>query len=283
MTVTDSSMAQDAAAWFPRHTDLLQAVRMLQLQLDRSAIDSVSMTSGLSMWGQLTSWFAGIFDRSTITTTAAAAILRSMPRTLSKVILQLQGDVDVTATPLCERDCAMICAELAALPNLHSISIAGPGAAACLPRTPNLASTFSQLTCLRLGTIRSHAGVVQLLAGLPASLLELRLDVDTPDHDRVADQRYAESVYRMMQQQRSLQLAHLTALEALHVTGSGSFVVGEDSTLPPNVISMTLPLVLHEWPLLQLTSCSSWTSQTSGRCQGRDQTPLRALPAVSRS
>ncbi|WIA23400.1 hypothetical protein OEZ85_000158 [Tetradesmus obliquus] len=174
-----------------------------------------------------------------------------MPRTLSKVILQLHDDEDVTATPLHGSDCAIICAELAALPNLQSISIAGPGAAACLPHAPNLATTFSHLTCLRLGTIRSHAGVVQLLAGLPAGLLQLRLDVDAPDHDRIGDEL---SVYnRMMQQQRSLQTAHLTALKTLHVTGGGSFVVGQDSTLPPNVINMNLPVVLHEKPLLQLT------------------------------
>uniref|UniRef100_A0A383VVL6 FBD domain-containing protein n=1 Tax=Tetradesmus obliquus TaxID=3088 RepID=A0A383VVL6_TETOB len=247
-------MAQDAAAWFPKHTDLLQGVRMLQLQLHRTAIDSGSRTSGLSIWGMLTSRFAGVFGHGTITTTAAAAILRSCPRTLSKVILQLQDDEDVTATPLHGSDCAIICAELAALPDLQSISSAGPGAAACLPHAPNLATTFSHLTCLRLGTIGSHAGVVQLLAGLPAGLLQLRLDVDAPDHDRIGDERYILSVYnRMMQQQRSLQTAHLTALKTLHVTGGGSFVVGQDSTLPPNVINMTLPVVLHEKPLLQLT------------------------------
>ncbi|WIA29857.1 hypothetical protein OEZ86_012327 [Tetradesmus obliquus] len=136
----------------------------------------------------------------------------------------------------------MIRAELAALPNLQSISIAGPGVAACLPYGPIPSTTFSQLTSIRLGTIISGpAQFVQLLRGFPASLPQLRLDVDMKQMDWI------------LQLQQGVQMAHLTALTTLHVTGK-RFVIGEESTLPPNlIINLTVPWVMHARPLMQLS------------------------------
>ncbi|WIA09791.1 hypothetical protein OEZ85_009166 [Tetradesmus obliquus] len=135
----------------------------------------------------------------------------------------------------------MIRAELAALPNLQSISIAGPGVAACLPYGPIPSTTFSQLTSIRLATIIDSPGeLAQLLRGFPASLPQLRLDVDTNQLDWI------------LQLQQGVQMAHLTALTTLRVTGK-RFVIGEESTLPPNLINLTVPWVMHERPLMQLS------------------------------
>ncbi|WIA29864.1 hypothetical protein OEZ86_012333 [Tetradesmus obliquus] len=180
----------------------------------------------------------GMFGRSTISAAAAAAILRSMPKTLSKVNLQLQSN---------GHGCSMIRAELEALPNLQSISIACPGAAACLLSKPILSTTFSQLTSIRLGTIRSPAEVAKLLRGLPASLPQLRLDVGTPDRAPGGI-----AVDRILQALHSVQMAHLTALTTLHVTRK-RFFIEEESTLPPNPINLTVPCVMHERPLMQLS------------------------------
>ncbi|WIA32789.1 hypothetical protein OEZ86_005972 [Tetradesmus obliquus] len=223
----------------------------MSLQLDRTAIDTCSRASGLGVWGLLTSRFSDIFGHTTITATAAAAILGSMPRTLSTVSLKLQGSEAVTAIPLHDQECALIRSGLAALPHLQHISIAGPGIAACLPCSPNLATTFNQLTSLHLGTIRSHAEVVQLLAALPAGLVQLRLDVDTPDPRTKA---HSSDVHeQMMQLQRGVQLAHLTTLQRLRVIGA-CFLIGPDSTLPPNVIQLIAPCLFDERPLLPLTN-----------------------------
>lgn len=239
----DSSTAKTVAAWLPKHTDLLQNVRTLHLQLDREAIDSCGSAAGTWTWGMLASHFAGIFGYSTVTATTAAAFLRSMPKTLSRVNLELQGFhgfTEAAATPLHGHDCAVIRSELATLPHLQSICIAGPGAAACLPYSPHLAVTFSQLTSLRLGTIKSHAEVAQLLQGLPASLQQLRLNVDTLDNNAINDDL-------LLELQRSVQLDHLTALTTLDVTGR-FFMIGRDSKLPPSIINLTVPLVLHVKP-----------------------------------
>jgi hypothetical protein len=124
---------------------------------------------------------------------------------------------------------------LAGLSNLKSLSIAGPGAAACLPRGPSLTANFSQLTSLRLGTITSAAGVEELLSALPAGLRQLRLDTDIPGT-----------------LQPAVHMSHLTALTTLDVTGRG-FVLREESKLPANIINLTVPMVLRAIPLLQLT------------------------------
>uniref|UniRef100_A0A383WQE3 Uncharacterized protein n=1 Tax=Tetradesmus obliquus TaxID=3088 RepID=A0A383WQE3_TETOB len=244
-SMTSSSKAQQVAAWLVKHKDLLQNVSTLQLRLDRTAIESSSRLADLSVWGVLTSALTRMltFCPSAISATVAASILRSLPRGLSSVNLQLQDDKqDVMATPLYSLECAIISSELAALPNLQSISIAGPGAAACLPFGPSLATTFTQLTSIRLGAIRTHAGVAQLLQGLPASLQQLRLDVDTPDRLDNGNGDYTSDVERrMLQLQRSIQMAHLTALTTLNVTGK-HFVIGRNSKLPPNLINLTVPM-----------------------------------------
>jgi hypothetical protein len=252
LQLTHRNQAQHMAAWVAKHVDTLQGLHTLQLVLDR-ATEGYGKTAASTIWGTLTSRFAGIFSNNTITAAvpAAATILQSMPRTLSKVNLQLQGDAGDYSVPLQDHECALLRSALAALPNLQSISIAGPGAAACLPHTSNLTPTFSQLTSLRLGTIRSQAAVAELLQGLPASLLLLRLDVDTPDRLEHSGEMSGNDWEWLQELQRSVQTAHLTALTTLHVTGK-RFVVGRDSQLPPNLIKLTLPMVLHERPLLQL-------------------------------
>uniref|UniRef100_A0A383W8Q9 Uncharacterized protein n=1 Tax=Tetradesmus obliquus TaxID=3088 RepID=A0A383W8Q9_TETOB len=179
-----------------------------------------------------------MFGRSTISAAAVVAILRSMPKTLSRINLQLPSHA---GHPLLRHDCSMIRAELAALPNLQSISIAGPGVAARLPYGPIPSTTFSQLTSIRLATIIDSPGeLAQLLRGFPASLPQLRLDVDTNQLDWI------------LQLQQGVQMAHLTALTTLRVTGK-RFVIGEESTLPPNLINLTVPWVMHERPLMQLS------------------------------
>jgi hypothetical protein len=172
-----------------------------------------------------------------------------MPRTLANLKLRLQSETHITAVPLHERECAKIRSQIAALTNLQSISIAGPGAAACFPYGPNLAATFSHLTALRLSTIRSHAEVAQLLPALPTSLVHLSMDVDTLACE---DSIYKSSTEQVQQLQRSVQLAHLTALKELHITGDG-FVVGEDTQLPPNIEKLTVPWLVHFKPLLELS------------------------------
>uniref|UniRef100_A0A383WAJ3 F-box domain-containing protein n=1 Tax=Tetradesmus obliquus TaxID=3088 RepID=A0A383WAJ3_TETOB len=238
LNLTSSSKAQQAATWLEKNACLLQGVRTLQLKLDRAATAKCSSAPGMWTWAMLASHFTGMFGRSTISAAAAAAILRSMPKTLSKVNLQLQNN---------GHGCSMIRAELEALPNLQSISIAGPGAAACLLSKPIPSTTFSQLTSIRLGTIRSPAEVAKLLRGLPASLPQLRLDVGTPDRAPGGI-----AVDRILQALHSVQMAHLTALTTLHVTGK-RFFIEEESTLPPNLINLTVPCVMHERPLMQLS------------------------------
>jgi hypothetical protein len=244
LNITSSSNARQVAAWTTKNPALLQGVRTLQLQVERTAIDDYSRAASSNVWDML----IHKFTYSTKAATGAAAILQAMPRTLNKVNLQLQGEYDGLAIPLQYRECTLLRAELAALPNLHSISIAGPGAAACLPCSSSLAATFSHLTSLRLGTIRSAFDVQQLLRGLPASLQHLRLDVDT------AWPTMGLNVWAYYQQS-SVQLAHLTALTTLHVTGrQSSFIIGEDSVLPPNLVNLTATIALSAQPLLPLTN-----------------------------
>ncbi|WIA18725.1 hypothetical protein OEZ85_003418 [Tetradesmus obliquus] len=175
-----------------------------------------------------------------------------MPRTLASVDLQLLRDYDVAATPLHDCECAMLRSQLAALPSLQDISIVGLGAAACLSPGLDLAATFSQLTSIYLGSITSHAGVEKLLPALPASLVQLGLAVDTPDRLTPGAVISDSDRQWLVQLQRGVQMAHLTALTALDVAGT-RFVIGEDSQLPPNLVSLKVPMVMHERPLLQLT------------------------------
>jgi hypothetical protein len=56
----------------------------------------------------------------------------------------------------------------------------------------------------------------------------------------------------MRRLQRTVKTAYLTTLTRLHVTGQ-HFAVGRKSTLPPNLISPTVPTLLHAKPILQLT------------------------------
>jgi hypothetical protein len=219
-----------------KHACLLQGLTTLKLTIDRAAIEGYSRAAGSGIWGLLYSHI-NRYTYSTATASVAASILQSMPRTLSKVTLQLQSNQDVTAIPLHEGECALLRPTLAGLPNLQSISTAGPGAAACLPKGPSLTANLSQLTCLRLGTIRSAAEVAELLSALPASLQQLHLDVDIPDR---------------LEQERTVQMQHLTALTTLHVTGEG-FILGQHSKLPPSIVNLTVPMVLRATPLLQLT------------------------------
>jgi hypothetical protein len=280
-TITCSRQAKKIAAWTTKYSCLLQGMHTLQLKLDRAAIDGYSWTAGSSAWDFLSSALGGC-AHSTTTAAAAAAILQSMPRTLSNVVLELQDNEGKTAVPLQEADMVLLRSVLAALPRLKSISIAGPGAAACLPigfsqQTVHL----SQLTSLRLSTISSPAAVAQLLASLPASLRQLRIDVDTPNHQDLAaallaatsdkdwqqllaaasDKNWQQLLAAASdkdwqqllqhQQQCTLSLTHLTALTALHLTGQ-PFLLGREFNLklPNSIINLTVPVV--PTPLLHL-------------------------------
>jgi hypothetical protein len=246
-----SRQAKDLAAWNTKHARQLQGLHTLKLTMDRAAIEGYSRAAGSGLWGLLYRHI-NRYTYSTATASVAACILQSMPKTLSKVILQLQSNEDVTAIPLHEGECVLLRPALAGLSDLQSISIAGPGAAACLPKGPSLTANLSQLTSLRLGTIRSAAGVAELLSALPASLLQLCLDIDTPDRLQHAPDMGDAEWQWLLEQQRAVQMPQLTALTTLHVTGR-RYVVGRDSKLPPNIINLTVPMVLRAAPLLQLT------------------------------
>uniref|UniRef100_A0A383WQ07 Uncharacterized protein n=1 Tax=Tetradesmus obliquus TaxID=3088 RepID=A0A383WQ07_TETOB len=146
----------------------------------------------------------------------------------------------------------MIRSELAALPNLQSIKIEGHGAAACLSSGIDLGSTFSQLTFICLGSIKSQAGIEQLLPALPASLVQLDLGVDLPKQLALGAELSDSDRQWLLQLQRGMQMAHLTSLTKLAIHGN-RMVIEEHSLLPPNLVSLRVPMVMHEGPLLQLT------------------------------
>jgi hypothetical protein len=115
LKIISSCKAQQVSAWMPSNAGLLQGVRTLCLQMDRPAIDGCSRTEGSTCWSEFSSRVAGLFRHSTVAAAAAAAILQSMPKSLSKVNLQLQSEASVAAVSMAEQECALLCAQLAAL------------------------------------------------------------------------------------------------------------------------------------------------------------------------